>query len=217
MTLNKNIALNKNGMQATIKHTGFRRLRGAGLGLAISALLSACDGSGSDPLPLVPTPNDDEENPPVQATDFEAQASDFECIKNWPKVRLFFITNKLGEDKLEEALTLANNPVAGKQYPVGTIIQLIPTEAMVKRAEGFDPDNNNWEYFELNNSEDGTEITVRGTTNAANSAQGLQCLGCHDKAKEFDYICEDNHGCDDLGPFVNDITIAFAQATDPRC
>ena len=42
----------------------------------------------------------------------------------------------------------ANNPDGGV-YPVGTVIQLVPQEAMVKRAAGFDPATNDWEFFSL--------------------------------------------------------------------
>lgn len=147
-------------------------------------------------------------------TDYAATAADFECIKNWPKVRAFRITNK--RDKLDEALALAKNPVKGQQYPVGTIIQLFPGEAMIKRKAGFDPDNNDWEYFELDVSRSGTSIRVRGTTDAVNRFGG-QCLSCHADAKDFDFICEDNHGCVDLPPIVNDDFINNLQNTDPRC
>src|SRR5690242_2053493 len=65
--------------------------------------------------------------------DFVAQESDFGCILDWDKVRHFYITNKLG--KRDEALAVAN--AEGGPYPVGTIIELIPAEAMVKRRAGF--------------------------------------------------------------------------------
>lgn len=81
---------------------------------------------------------------PVQ--DLEMQAEDFECIQNWDKINNFFITNKLGH--LEEALVVANSAEGG-EYPVGTIIQLVPIEAMVKRVKGWDPQTNDWEYFFL--------------------------------------------------------------------
>ena len=68
--------------------------------------------------------------------EFVAQASDFQCLTDWDKVRHFRITNRLGH--LDEALAVAH----GEQsvpYPIGTIIQLVPAEAMVKRGSSFRP------------------------------------------------------------------------------
>jgi hypothetical protein len=46
----------------------------------------------------------------------------------------------------EEAAARAEN---GGVYPVGTVIQLIPFEAMVKRHEGWNPATGDWELFML--------------------------------------------------------------------
>src|SRR5262245_4757946 len=97
---------------------------------ALATLLSACGGGSSSPTP------------PATATDFVAEASDFECLKNWERVRNMRITNRLGY--LDEALELARNPEPGREFPIGTIVQLFPGEAMVKRGPDFDPDNHNW-------------------------------------------------------------------------
>ena len=59
------------------------------------------------------------------------EADDFVNINDMTAVRGYFIDNRLGH--LDEALAVANDP-AGGTYPVGTIIQLVPQEAMVKRA-----------------------------------------------------------------------------------
>src|SRR5690349_24767684 len=67
------------------------------------------------------------------AEDLDMKASDFECVLRWTQVNnAYRITNKLGHD----ALSVANNPNGG-EFPVGTIIQIVPTEAMVKRKAGF--------------------------------------------------------------------------------
>ena len=146
------------------------------------------------------------------APDFAAEASDFDCILDWNEIRHFRITNKVG--LLDEALAVANDPQPGREYPVGTIIQLFPGEAMVKRGPDFDPGNHNWEYFELRASEAGTEIHVRGRDDVINMFGG-QCFGCHNAARDFDFICEENHGCVDL-PIGPDVIRALQQA-DPRC
>jgi len=149
---------------------------------------------------------------PAEPLDFEASADDFECIQNWERVRNIRLTNKLGF--LEEALSLAREPRPGLQYPVGTIVQLFPGEAMVKRGPDFDPDNNNWEYFELAVSAAGTSINVRGRDDVINMFGG-QCFGCHVDARDFDFLCEKGRGCVELP--VDDATITALQEADPRC
>lgn len=152
------------------------------------------------------------ENAAPAPSDFAAQASDFECLQNWDKVRNFRITNKLGYT--DEALALARRPEPGKQYPVGTIIQIFPGEAMVKRGPDFDPDNHSWEYFQLNVSAGGTEIVKRGRDEVVNFLN-LNCFTCHSAARDFDFICEEDHGCVKLP--VTGEQIAHSQDTDPRC
>jgi hypothetical protein len=146
------------------------------------------------------------------AEDLDMQPGDFDCILEWEKVRKFRITNKLGH--LEESLAVANNP-AGGVFPVGTVIQLIPNEAMVKRAAGFDPDNSDWEFFFLDTSENGTEIVSRGSKDVVNGFGG-NCFDCHAKAApQWDRLCEEGHGCDPL-PFTPE-QIEMVQQADPRC
>ncbi len=175
--------------------------------ISLLFLLTACGGD-DDSLAVpsaVPTAT-------PEPLDFAATAADFECILDWTPVRSFRVANKLG--LLDEALDVAKNPEAGKLYPVGTIIQLFAGEAMVKRGEGFDPDNNNWEYFELDVSAEGTSIRVRGRDDVVNRFGG-QCFGCHSAARDFDFICEKNRGCVEL-PF-DEATIRQLQEADPRC
>ncbi len=152
--------------------------------------------------------------PPPSATplDFAATPEDFECLLDWEPVRGFFLTNKLG--MLEEALDLARNPVAGMEFPVGTIVQLVPGEAMVKRGADYDPANKNWEYFELDVDGNGTAIRVRGRDDVVNRFGG-QCFGCHEPARDFDFICETGRGCVELG--LSPDLIQTIQQSDPRC
>jgi hypothetical protein len=146
------------------------------------------------------------------AVDLDMTAADFDCILNWEKVRLFRITNKLGN--LDASLAAANNPGTG-DYPVGTVIQLVPTEAMVKRKAGFSDASKDWEFFFLEVSDMGTKIVSRGTTDVVNGFGG-NCLNCHAKAMpQYDFVCEKNHGCDPL-PFTDDV-ILMAQNSDARC
>ena len=159
------------------------------------AIIVGCGGSSAPP-----------------PTDFVATAEDFTCLKEQTRVRNLRIVNTLGY--LDEAISLAENPEVGKEYPLGTILQLVPGEAMVKRGRDFDPANNNWEYFELVVSPAGTEIGVRGREEVINQFGG-QCFGCHADARDFDFICEKDRGCVDI-PLPQSLIDAL-QEGDPRC
>jgi hypothetical protein len=147
---------------------------------------------------------------PIQ--DLEMQAEDFECIQNWDKINNFFITNKLGH--LEEALEVANS-VEGGEYPVGTIIQLVPIEAMVKRAKGWDPQTNDWEFFFLGVDGHETTIITRGAKETMNRFGG-NCFDCHSQAEpQWDMVCQEDRGCEPL-PWLLMLNLSFFQS-DSRC
>ena len=138
------------------------------------------------------------------------KASDFECILRWDMVGGYRITNKLGND----ALSIANSPTGGT-FPVGTIVQIIPTEAMVKRKAGFSAMTHDWEFFALAVSSTGTTINTRGTTEVVNAFNG-QCFGCHMKAMpQYDFVCGTTHGCDPLP--LSETALVNLQNGDPRC
>jgi hypothetical protein len=149
---------------------------------------------------------------PNLPNDFDPTAADFECVQNWTKVRNFRITNKAG--RLDETLAVANN-TAGGTYPVGTIIQLVTTEAMVKRGAGFSPETSDWEFFFLDVTAAGATIVNRGTTTVVNQFNG-NCFQCHSAAEaQFDLVCETGHGCAPL-PIPTSV-LAATQDSDPRC
>ena len=136
----------------------------------------------------------------------------FVCLKKMHRVRGFFVGNLLGH--LEDTIAVANQP-EGKSYPAGSIVQLIPTEVMIKHHKGWSKKTNDWEFFELIVSEEGSKIKVRGTTQVINKFGG-NCLECHQKAKpQWDFICEEDHGCDPLP--IPDFLIRWTQEGDPRC
>jgi len=139
------------------------------------------------------------------------KASDFECVLHWTQVaNSYRITNKLGHDPL----ATANSPVGG-DFPVGTIIQIVPTEAMVKRRAGFSAATHDWEFFALSVSSSGTTIDKRGTADVVNAFNG-NCLGCHAKAMpQWDFVCGTTHGCDAL-PLSTQQLVSL-QDNDPRC
>ncbi len=144
--------------------------------------------------------------------DLDMQASDFGCILDGTKVHQFFIKNPLGH--LEDAIAVANSTIGGT-YPVGTILQLIPQEAMVKRAEGWNPVTNDWEFFLLSVSGATTTITTRGVEDVENSFGG-NCFECHSQAEpQWDLVCEDAHGCEPLQ--ISDGIITNLQNGDSRC
>ncbi len=142
----------------------------------------------------------------------EISAESFGCIQDLAAVRGFFVGNLLGD--VEATLAAANNE-AGEVYPVGSVVQLVPTEVMVKREAGFSAVSHDWEFFELGVSPEGTTIDVRGTSEAVNRFGG-NCLTCHLQAEpQFDLICEQTHGCDPIP--VTPVMARAIQKTDPRC
>jgi len=100
-------------------------------------------------------------------------------------------------------------------YPVGTILQLVPFEAMVKHPHEKFPKSNGWEFFALEVSETGTTIIDRGDDNVLNVLLKAPCLSCHQPAAKFDFVCEKGHGCAPLS--IDDQTIAELQKADLRC
>ncbi len=151
--------------------------------------------------------------------DFEATDSDFRCLTEGRKVpgRNFFVQHR-NKRKLKKALRITQKAIetgkTGFRYPVGTILQLFPFEAMVKRKKGFNPEGGDWEYFRLAVSTAGTQIRARGKGEVANLAGS--CQGCHASlATQYDYVCEFVVGTSGLG--LTDTQVAAIQAADPRC
>jgi hypothetical protein len=148
---------------------------------------------------------------PSQVEDLVMQPSDFTNLHDMTKVRGFYLDNRL--DHLRQSLAVANSPTGGT-YPVGTILQLVPQEAMVKRRKGFDPATSDWEFFFLTTSAQGTTIVRRGTDDVVNRFGG-NCASCHAAAQgRFDMVCEHDHGCAPL-PVGDDVFHAIQEA-DPR-
>lgn len=145
------------------------------------------------------------ETPPITANSFK-------CIRDMTPVRGFYVDNLNGN--LKGTLAAANT-TGGAAYPPGSVVQLVPTEVMVKRETGFNAVTKDWEFFELDVSSGKSAIRTRGFADVVNSFGG-NCFGCHIKARpEFDLICETGHGCDPI-PLTPVIIKAF-QKSDPRC
>ncbi|WP_428267157.1 hypothetical protein [Haliangium sp.] len=151
-------------------------------------------------------------NDPDEVADLDMTANDFSCILDWPKVDKFRIVNLLGHQADAEAVARSSE---GGTYPVGTVIQLVPHEAMVKRQPGFSPRSGDWEFFLLDVSQEGTSIRMRGTEDVINDFGG-NCLDCHAATEpKFDFVCSDDHGCEALE--VTPEQLEAFQQSDPRC
>ena len=129
------------------------------------------------------------------------QAADFTNLHDMTKVRGFYVDNRLGHLR---AGARGGERARAATYPVGTILQLVPQEAMVKRRTGFDPVTKDWEFFFLTTDATGTKIVTRGTDDVVNRFGG-NCAACHAAADDrFDLVCEKDHGCAPL-PIGDDI------------
>ncbi len=164
-----------------------------------SALVFGCgEGDGSDDAP--------------QGTPIEVTADSFDCILEGTKVRKFYVKNLIGD--LESSLAVADGE-SDPPYPAGTLLQLVPQEAMVKREAGFSPETRDWEFFFLDIKSDGaTTIAQRGREEAQNVFGG-NCFACHAAAIDNDFVCETGNGCAPLP--IDDEFIETLQNGDARC
>ena len=162
--------------------------------------------------PLATSAATDAAPSPGKAAPLTIEATDFKCLDDMTRVRHFFVDNLLGD--VDATIAVAQSTDGG-QYPPGSVVQLVPTEVMVKHRPGWNAVTRDWEFFELDVSADGSRIRNRGLTDVVNKFGG-NCFGCHVRAEpKFDLICEQDHGCDPI-PITRDM-IADIQAKDPRC
>ena len=146
------------------------------------------------------------------ANTVDVNDASFRCMRQMAQVRHFYVDNLLGN--VMDTVKVANDP-KGAVYPAGSVVQLVPTEAMVKREAGFSPATGDWEFFELEVSEQGTRIGKRGFADV-NNRFVKNCFSCHAPAREkFDFVCESDHGCEAI-PIDHKMTGAL-QRSDPRC
>ena len=149
---------------------------------------------------------------PLCAGTLNVDADSFRCITSMTHVRHFYVDNLEGD--LQGTIAAANAP-NGAVYPPGSVVQLVPGEAMVKLDRGASPATHDWEYLELDVSKDGTKIRRRGFADVVNRFGG-NCFACHVAARpEWDSICEIDHGCAPI-PVTRAMSGAL-QRTDPRC
>lgn len=144
--------------------------------------------------------------------DLFLEDDDFACLSDsrWDVVDGTRIWNPLGRQT--EAVARAAQKDLG-EYPVGTVIQLFPDEAMVKRGRGFSTETHDWEYLVLHVASGESVITSRGTTEVKNAAGS--CLSCHSASSAFDSVCFTNTSCAPLPFFID--TNVDPVTEDPRC
>jgi hypothetical protein len=148
--------------------------------------------------------------PPASGS-FPISDSSFKCITQLTHVRHFYVDNLAGNLDATVKVAQAGTGV----YPVGSVLQLVPNEVMVKRDHGYNATTRDWEFFDLTISPAGTTIRSRGVQDV-NNRFGGNCFACHVKARpEFDLVCDNTHGCDPI-PITRAMSGAL-QRTDPRC
>ncbi len=148
------------------------------------------------------------DTPPGQ---IKVDDNSFKCITEMTPVKQFFVDNLLGN--LEGTVAVAK--AGSGDYPIGSVLQLMPNEVMVKHGKGFSPATRDWEFFWIDVSKEGQKIFTRGFAEV-NNRFNLNCFACHVKAKpEFDFVCENDHGCDPIP--VTRAMFGALQRTDPRC
>lgn len=180
----------------------------------MALVVQACEKKASDEQ--LPASAADEVEAAVTETTANAEllvsVEDFNCLSEMKKVRHFFVDNLLGN--IDETVAIAESTDGGV-YPPGSVVQLVPTEVMVKHNPGWNSATRDWEFFELDVTADGSSIINRGFTDVVNRFGG-NCFACHVKAEpKYDLICEQGHGCDTI-PITREV-IAGIQAADPRC
>lgn len=148
----------------------------------------------------------------VAAAEFVAREKDFRCLLDGRAVagKHFFVFHRR-HGRLRKALRIAERDLPDKRYPVGTILQLFPFEAMVKRGGRFNPEGDGWEFFRLSVTPAGTKILARGGAEVVNIAGS--CQSCHALARSYDFVCE-GHAVATLG--LSEETIRALQH-DARC
>ena len=127
----------------------------------LAALCSACQDKTAQPQVVA--------EKKVATAELKITAATFGCLKNMTKVRHFFVDNLLGDT---EATVAVANSATGGVYPPGSVVQLVPTEAMVKHPPGWNAATRDWEFFELDVSADGSTMRNRGFVDVVNKFGG---------------------------------------------
>ena len=146
-----------------------------------------------------------------------ARPRDFRCLLKGKKVEgtNFYIFNR-SRARLRKAVAITEaGALPPASYPVNTVLQVLPFEAMIKRRPGYNPGGNDWEFVRLGIDATGkTQILADGRGEVANALGS--CQTCHQRlAPTHDLVCGFVIGAKGLG--LTDDQLAAIQATDPRC
>jgi len=196
----------------------FGRFRSAGAvwgpPLLVGAIVFGCGGAATRTVTMTTRHTPTTRAPAPSTTgsdDVTVTAQSFRSLRTMTPIRGFFAGNLLGH--LSATVAIANS-LDGGTYPPGTLLQLVPQEAMVKHRAGWNPATKDWEFFSLDVSASGTKILNRGTQQVVNRFGG-NCASCHAAATaKFDMVCEHDHGCAPLP--ISDALIKAIQLADPR-
>lgn len=146
-----------------------------------------------------------------------AKRSDFHCLLKGKTVdgTNFYIFNR-SRARLRKAVAITEaGALPPASYPVNTVLQVLPFEAMIKRRPGYNPGGNDWEFVRLGGDSKGkTQILADGRGEVANALGS--CQTCHQRlAPTHDLVCGFVVGASGLG--LTDAQLAAIQASDPRC
>lgn len=189
------------------------------------SLVAACSGDDASPttedrgaaadapaaLADAPANEGDPPGETAPSAGWAPSAADFPCVPEMTAIDRFYVANLLGDDAATAAIARGEAP---GPYPVGSLIQLIPQEAMVKRGPDYSPETGNWEYFSLDVRDGETRILDRGATGVVNQFGG-DCFSCHVDAKEADFVCGPDGPCVDIPLPLS--AIRALQNGDARC
>lgn len=149
----------------------------------------------------------------VQAPALSISEKSFRCMTQMTHIEHFYVDNLVGN--LKGTVQVAESTTTGGVYPEGSVLQLVPTEVMVKRETGFNAATHDWEFFELDVSPNGSTIRKRGFVQVVNRFGG-NCFTCHIRARpQWDMVCDTTHGCESIP--ITILMINALQRTDPRC
>lgn len=85
-------------------------------------------------------------NEPDPDKQLEVTEALFKCLTEMTRssTGAFFVDNMLGD--IDATVAVANSETGG-EYPVGSLVSLIPTEVMIKHREGWNETTNDWEFL----------------------------------------------------------------------
>ena len=183
------------------------------LSLLLSTSFQAC---GKDKKPDLPK-NTDEPVPVAATKKVEVTEASFKCLHEMTKVGDMYVDNLLGD--LDATLAVANSEDGGT-YPPGSVVQLFPGEAMVKLEKGAHPSTNDWKFFVLDVSPEGSKIKLDGFEEVPNMFG--TCISCHkqESAPQADMICAVGQACPPIhfpGGINTEVLVPALQKTDKRC